>query len=93
MLSSFDTELSQGKSGDGLPDPPAVWKQKGSDVIYGERRGQSQKPEEMYELVESVVPNGRPSVLSSFPFSFLGSKPVLMHKCRREIFGNLWKKE
>ncbi|KAJ3103705.1 hypothetical protein HK100_004158, partial [Physocladia obscura] len=31
----------------------------GSDVIYSERRGQSQKPTEMYELIEKLVPNGK----------------------------------
>eukprot|EP00878_Enallax_costatus_P023425 GHUV01024916.1.p1 GENE.GHUV01024916.1~~GHUV01024916.1.p1 ORF type:complete len:309 (+),score=79.08 GHUV01024916.1:252-1178(+) len=30
----------------------------GSDVILSERRGQSQKPEEIYELIEALVPNG-----------------------------------
>ena len=30
----------------------------GSDVIFSERRGQSQKPEEMYELIEEFCPNG-----------------------------------
>lgn len=30
-----------------------------SDVIFSERRGQSQKPEELYTLIESLVPNGR----------------------------------
>ncbi len=30
----------------------------GSDIIFSERRGQSQKPEEIYELVEQLVPNG-----------------------------------
>ena len=29
-----------------------------SDVIFSCRRGQSQKPEEIYEIVESLVPNG-----------------------------------
>jgi len=33
-------------------------------VIFSERRGQSQKPEEIYELIEDLVPNG-------FLFSFL----------------------
>jgi mRNA (2'-O-methyladenosine-N6-)-methyltransferase len=28
------------------------------DVIFSQRRGQSQKPEEIYELVEQLVPNG-----------------------------------
>ena len=38
----------------------------GSDVIYTERRGQSQKPEEIYQLIEELVPGGarpRPSAL------------------------------
>jgi mRNA (2'-O-methyladenosine-N6-)-methyltransferase len=30
----------------------------GFDVIFSQRRGQSQKPEEIYELAESLVPNG-----------------------------------
>lgn len=30
----------------------------GSDIIFSERRGQSQKPEEIYELIEELVPNG-----------------------------------
>ena len=29
------------------------------DIIFSERRGQSQKPEEIYHIVESLVPNGR----------------------------------
>jgi mRNA (2'-O-methyladenosine-N6-)-methyltransferase len=31
----------------------------GSDVIFSERRGQSQKPEELYVLIEQLVPNGK----------------------------------
>lgn len=30
-----------------------------SDVIIAERRGQSQKPEEIYHLIEELVPNGK----------------------------------
>ncbi|KAJ1915372.1 hypothetical protein H4219_004357 [Mycoemilia scoparia] len=30
-----------------------------SDVIFSERRGQSQKPEELYEIIEQLVPNGK----------------------------------
>jgi len=30
----------------------------GPDVIFSERRGQSQKPEEIYKLIEELVPNG-----------------------------------
>ena len=29
-----------------------------SDVIFSQRRGQSQKPEEIYEIAEALVPNG-----------------------------------
>lgn len=29
-----------------------------SDVLFTYRRGQSQKPEEIYELAEKLVPNG-----------------------------------
>lgn len=28
------------------------------DVIYSNRRGQSQKPTEIYESIEKLVPNG-----------------------------------
>jgi len=31
----------------------------GSDVLFSQRRGQSQKPEEIYDLIEKLVPNGR----------------------------------
>jgi hypothetical protein len=31
-----------------------------SDVIFAERRGQSQKPEQVYELIEEMVPHGVP---------------------------------
>ncbi|KAJ3243947.1 hypothetical protein HDU78_011610 [Chytriomyces hyalinus] len=31
----------------------------GSDVIYAERRGQSQKPSELYDLIEQLVPSGK----------------------------------
>jgi len=30
----------------------------GSDIIFSQRRGQSQKPEEVYTLIEELVPNG-----------------------------------
>lgn len=28
-------------------------------MIFSERRGQSQKPEELYEMIEELVPNGK----------------------------------
>jgi mRNA (2'-O-methyladenosine-N6-)-methyltransferase len=31
----------------------------GTDIIFAERRGQSQKPEQIYELIERLVPNGK----------------------------------
>ena len=30
----------------------------GSDIIWSERRGQSQKPEEIYDLIHGLVPDG-----------------------------------
>ncbi len=30
-----------------------------TDVIIAERRGQSQKPEEIYDLIEALVPDGK----------------------------------
>ncbi|KAI9300555.1 MT-A70-domain-containing protein [Cunninghamella echinulata] len=45
-----------GKKGD---DPPGCRRSIGTDVIFSERRGQSQKPEELYELIEELVPNGK----------------------------------
>ena len=42
-------------------DAPPGMKDKaiGSDIIFAPRRGQSQKPTEIYELIEELVPNGR----------------------------------
>lgn len=40
-------------------DPPQLQRGIGSDVIFSERRGQSQKPEEIYQLIEALVPNGK----------------------------------
>lgn len=40
-------------------DPPGMKGSVGSDIIYSERRGQSQKPEEIYQLIEELVPTGR----------------------------------
>eukprot|EP00164_Ancoracysta_twista_P006054 GFYU01008352.1.p1 GENE.GFYU01008352.1~~GFYU01008352.1.p1 ORF type:complete len:287 (-),score=93.69 GFYU01008352.1:241-1053(-) len=39
-------------------DPPGFRPSIASDVIFAERRGQSQKPLELYELIEEMVPNG-----------------------------------
>ncbi|KAL6041488.1 MT-A70-domain-containing protein [Balamuthia mandrillaris] len=40
-------------------DPPGMRGNLESDVIFSERRGQSQKPEELYTRIESLVPNGK----------------------------------
>ncbi|KAJ2239780.1 hypothetical protein GGI13_007897 [Coemansia sp. RSA 455] len=39
-------------------DPPNLQKSVASDVIFSERRGQSQKPEELYEIIEELIPGG-----------------------------------
>jgi mRNA m6A methyltransferase catalytic subunit len=44
-----------GKKGD---DPPGTQLGIASDVIFAERRGQSQKPEELYEIIETLLPTG-----------------------------------
>ncbi|KAJ3006730.1 hypothetical protein HKX48_009496 [Thoreauomyces humboldtii] len=40
-------------------DPPGCRHAVASDVIFSQRRGQSQKPEELYEMIEKLVPNGK----------------------------------
>lgn len=40
-------------------NPPTCQGGVASDVIWSERRGQSQKPEELYEIIEQLVPGGR----------------------------------
>lgn len=42
-------------------DPRGMKPCAGSDIIYSERRGQSQKPEEIYQLIEQLVPGGTAS--------------------------------
>ena len=42
----------------------------GSDVIFSERRGQSQKPEEIYQLIEELVPRGEEEEPPAWPPSF-----------------------
>ncbi|CAD8148423.1 unnamed protein product [Paramecium pentaurelia] len=39
-------------------DPKRFRQGVASDIIFSERRGQSQKPEEIYQYVEQLVPNG-----------------------------------
>ena len=43
-------------------DPPGMNASVGSDIILSERRGQSQKPEEIYQLIEELVPGGKRQV-------------------------------
>jgi len=45
-----------GKKGE---DPVGCRHKISSDVIYSVRRGQSQKPEELYEMIEELIPNGK----------------------------------
>lgn len=45
-------------------DPCGIRHSVGSDIIYSERRGQSQKPEEIYQLMEELVPNGNQTTSS-----------------------------
>lgn len=48
------------KGGGGGDSVPEHWQLgQGSDVIYTERRGQSQKPQELYEMIERIIPGGR----------------------------------
>ena len=42
-------------------DPLGTRRNVASDIIFAERRGQSQKPIELYELIEQFVPNGSSS--------------------------------
>lgn len=35
----------------------------GRDLIFSERRGQSQKPNEIYEIIEEMIPQGKLSLL------------------------------
>lgn len=41
----------------------------GTDIIFAERRGQSQKPEQIYELIERLVPNGKKEIAVFSPIS------------------------
>ena len=46
-------------------DPPPGWRGGlASDVIAAERRGQSQKPEEVYRIIEDLVPGGVPAAIA-----------------------------
>jgi mRNA (2'-O-methyladenosine-N6-)-methyltransferase len=42
----------------GVKGNPTYNKNVKFDLIFSRRRGQSQKPEEVYDLVESLIPNG-----------------------------------
>ena len=39
-------------------DPPNLKNGVASDIIFSERRGQSQKPTQLYEIIEQLVPGG-----------------------------------
>lgn len=42
----------------GIKGNPVYSKSVFGDVIFSKRRGQSQKPEETYDIIERLVPNG-----------------------------------
>uniref|UniRef100_A0A7S2RKT2 mRNA m(6)A methyltransferase n=1 Tax=Mucochytrium quahogii TaxID=96639 RepID=A0A7S2RKT2_9STRA len=42
----------------GNVDPPNTKRNVASDILFSERRGQSQKPVEIYEIIEELVPGG-----------------------------------
>lgn len=47
----------------------------GRDLIFSERRGQSQKPNEIYEIIEEMVPQGRHSMsFSGFYLEIFGRR-------------------
>lgn len=67
----------------------------GSDIIFSERRGQSQKPEEVYELIEELVPNGGCSCRPYGPSLSFGSsgegmacKEGIGHLVRQDMGGH-----
>ena len=65
-------------------NPPGTRHSTGSDIIYSERRGQSQKPEEIYQLIESLVPGGESSILGHlmwFLSLWLTAPRCLPHRC------------
>ncbi|PVU88469.1 hypothetical protein BB561_005836 [Smittium simulii] len=55
----LSTQNQNFESRDELLEPKNVKYNIGSDVIFSERRGQSQKPEELYQMIEQLVPGGR----------------------------------
>ncbi|KAM3147811.1 hypothetical protein pb186bvf_000139 [Paramecium bursaria] len=55
-----------------------------SDVIFSERRGQSQKPEEIYRYVEELIPNGILYFLKITSFYYIK---------KRALFGDFRKKK
>jgi mRNA (2'-O-methyladenosine-N6-)-methyltransferase len=42
----------------GIKGNPEYNKNAFTDVIFSKRRGQSQKPEETYDIIERLIPNG-----------------------------------
>ncbi len=64
----------------------------GSDVIYAERRGQSQKPEEIYQLIEELVPGGisHSHVESFFALSFSLKSPYACSGQSHVIFSDIF---
>jgi hypothetical protein len=55
-------------------------------VIFSERRGQSQKPEELYEMIEELVPNGN----VYYPLETSFSSLFIQYAFFRKLFGDIW---
>jgi len=67
------------------PAPPGCRTSVGCDVIYSERRGQSQKPEEIYHLIEELVPNGAPSASVLLPIPIAQLRGQVPLHARRHV--------
>ena len=68
-------------------DPSGTCHSVASDVIYSERRGQSQKPEEIYQIIEALVPNGvKHTSIDSVPLGFIRAA-TLRQECSAPCTG------
>jgi hypothetical protein len=70
-------------------DPPECNHSISSDVIFSERRGQSQKPEELYEMIEELVPNGGCYYQLKLLLPFVCLR-VFLCNFYRKLFRNIW---
>jgi hypothetical protein len=71
-------------------DPPNTQGNRCSDVIFSERRGQSQKPEEIYHIMEALVPNGNPCpAITPLSSSSRADQPRTRTRHVRAVSGDL----